>query len=135
MICKTVLPDEACWECCLASLAAQFVPKLKQKNDKFPCSTKILAFGGNWLDLRESCVISNLFVLWACVDILCAEPWLEDSQIVEDLAHQEVEERPQLVQVVLQRSACIRKEEFSFCWMTKKGIAIRNTLQIKIFLF
>ncbi len=50
-------------------------------------------------------MITNLLVLCTRVDVLGAEPGLEDSQIVEDLTHQEVEEGPQLVQIVLQRSA------------------------------
>jgi hypothetical protein len=46
-----------------------------------------------------------LFGLGALVDVLGAEPGPEDPQIVEDFAHQEVEKRPQLVEVILKRSS------------------------------
>ena len=46
-----------------------------------------------------------LLRLGALVDVLGVEPGLEDSEVIENLAHQEVEERPELVEVILKRGA------------------------------
>ena len=55
---------------------------------------------------NELTTLVYLFSLGADINVLGVEPGLEDSQIVEDFAHQKVEKGPQLVQIVLQRSSC-----------------------------
>ena len=54
---------------------------------------------------------SVLFGGGRVVNVFRVEPGFKDAEIVKDLGHQEVEQGPQLGQIVLQRGACSEKKE------------------------